>query len=1550
MTGFRNCLLALLSCTLVASAQTIKLTDVTNAMEAWGRRVGSVSAYGHGVAFADISGDGLPDLYISSAVRGANNDMPETLYISHQGAPYSEEDSKRGVDDRYGLTGSHGVCFADFDNDGDFDLFNATTDDRIRLYRNSGDGFFTDFSDNAKLYKNKFYLDTYGEIGYGTRGIVALDANSDGHLDLLGVNWGPVEDINYVPWPTPEQPNEFYLNLGNTTFRKTDNSGLTPVNPSHIGTQGVTAVDVDNDDDMDVYVSHRNYTYLGKDSDGKDLFGPSDNPVYNELFINDGNGVFTNLAAERGLNTNRYNDCNGTTFFDYDNDGDMDAFVLPKTRFLRPQVYRNRGNGFFDDVSDKVQIAQWGFSLIPIDLDNDGDLDIVAPRTYSDIYIYLNDGKGNFNRIGNTGAEILVYDPRGAGVADIDGDGDLDFFFADANKNINPLYGNRLFRNDTRTNNRWLKVTGRGPQGDQGAIGSKIWVFETGHMEEMDHLIGYRQVQSNYGYLCQDDPVQHFGVGERDRVDVKIRMLDKTTLRMRDVLVNQIIHFSKPQVLEIAGGDHQTGPTGTLLSQPLRVRVRDRYQGSVAGAAVLFNAASGSIIENQPVTSDSEGYAEVHFRLPEQGGSLVVSAQIVDSPTARVDFALTSEGLESCHLEIVSGDGQTAAPGELLPAPLEIALRSGQGLPYPGQSVVFRVVTGGGTIAGQVSAEVKTDTDGRAQAPWRLGEAIGEQKVQVFVTEVPEEKVEFKAYARRVPAALEFVLPNEMTGTAGQPLQDSLTVRVVDAAKLPVMDFVVEFSIISGGGLVNDSIKVIVLSDNQGLARCEWRLGPTSGSRTQQVRISADGLQNSPILLFADVVPREAYAVRMVAGDSQTGYLGSSLAQELVCAVVDTFGNAIVGHPLRFEVRAGSAFFSGQNYYVTATDSVGQAAAQLTLGGKPGKIEVSATAYYNNKSLINSPLFWIAYAQQRLTDPSLSSITCTSPVRANGREAAQIQAVLRDSDNYPVENAVAEFHVAGAKAVLHPNTVPSTADGTAKTELRSTRSGWKKVWVTIDGVPAVADTAQILFVAGPPARLALLDSLQRSGVVDKPIELPIVAMLSDSFANAVPNQTLSLSLYSPAGDLHSLTTASTDLDGRAVFSPVLGTQSGIYRCVIAYKELVPLEISILAIPSSSIRLIKVSGDEQFGQRGQELPAPIVVKALDDHQNPIAGTWVEFKVSSGGGSISGENPVLTNGAGYAQVRWTLGAGKIGELEATLVGAQENTVSFIAYLLPNRAPSFAPLPDTTITEMNRFEWMVQAIDLDGDSLSLTVENPPRNAQFEPHNGRFFWQPQFDQAGDYTILFHADDGFDGSAEAVLKIKVLNFNRPPVVFEVFPEDSLVHAQLNQTLLFQIRCLDPDADSLSYHWTVNDLPFGHGTEVAILTQSNLPMQSLIRVVVKDQESQVEHHWHLDLVSNIADKPELPEQFALQQNYPNPFNPQTFIPFRLPVATHVRLQIVSTTGQCIRTLVDQQMPAGIHKAVWDGCDANGLPLSSGCYICVMITDRFVSQRKMVLLK
>ena len=75
----------------------------------------------------------------------------------------------------------------------------------------------------------------------------------------------------------------------------------------------------------------------------------------------------------------------------------------------------------------------------------------------------------------------------------------------------------------------------------------------------------------------------------------------------------------------------------------------------------------------------------------------------------------------------------------------------------------------------------------------------------------------------------------------------------------------------------------------------------------------------------------------------------------------------------------------------------------------------------------------------------------------------------------------------------------------------------------------------------------------------------------------------------------------------------------------------------------------------------------------------------------------------------------------------------------------------------------------------------------------------------------------------------------------------------------------------------------------------------------------------------------LPQGFALGQNYPNPFNPSTVIPYQLPTATHVRLDVFNVLGQHVATLVDAERPAGFHAAKWDATDAAGQAMAAGVY-------------------
>ncbi len=92
----------------------------------------------------------------------------------------------------------------------------------------------------------------------------------------------------------------------------------------------------------------------------------------------------------------------------------------------------------------------------------------------------------------------------------------------------------------------------------------------------------------------------------------------------------------------------------------------------------------------------------------------------------------------------------------------------------------------------------------------------------------------------------------------------------------------------------------------------------------------------------------------------------------------------------------------------------------------------------------------------------------------------------------------------------------------------------------------------------------------------------------------------------------------------------------------------------------------------------------------------------------------------------------------------------------------------------------------------------------------------------------------------------------------------------------------------------------------------------------------------------------LPTDFALGQNYPNPFNPSTIIPYQLPAAGHVRLDVFNVLGQRLATLVDAERSAGAHTAQWDGTDASGRAMGAGVYIYRLSSDGMTESRRMVL--
>ena len=95
--------------------------------------------------------------------------------------------------------------------------------------------------------------------------------------------------------------------------------------------------------------------------------------------------------------------------------------------------------------------------------------------------------------------------------------------------------------------------------------------------------------------------------------------------------------------------------------------------------------------------------------------------------------------------------------------------------------------------------------------------------------------------------------------------------------------------------------------------------------------------------------------------------------------------------------------------------------------------------------------------------------------------------------------------------------------------------------------------------------------------------------------------------------------------------------------------------------------------------------------------------------------------------------------------------------------------------------------------------------------------------------------------------------------------------------------------------------------------------------------------------------PARPQGFALGQNYPNPFNPSTIIPYQLPAAAPVRLEVFNVLGQRVATLVDAARPAGFHAAVWDATNAAGQAVAAGVYMYRLTASGELHTRRMVLI-
>lgn len=418
-----------------------------------------------------------------------------------------------------------GLAFGDFDGDGWDDLYVCSRLGENKLYRNRGDGTFIDVSKAAGVNSSA-----------NTRLAIWGDLNNDGYPELyLGLE---------------NEPDILFLNNGNGTFTDISwSAGIyNPANPF-----SVSMADVNQDGRLDIYVANFK--------------------TENKLYLNNGNLTFSDYTFRSGALSTR--NAMATLFFDYDNDHDLDLYLVHDGQ---PNLfYRNTGDGRFEEISETAGVADPGFGMGADagDINNDGWLDLYVTNLYEN-KLYLNNGDGTFSDISKSAGVDDYGMGWGTNFLDFNNDGWLDLYVA--NDSYFSPYPNVLYQNNgdltfrivepegpvssrlggygsacadidldgrpdialsnTGTNDRlqlfennyppgsWAGFRLVGTASNRDAVGARMEVWDNQGVKRME------EIAAGSSFASQNSLLQHFGLGAATGID-SVRILWPSGLEQR---------------------------------------------------------------------------------------------------------------------------------------------------------------------------------------------------------------------------------------------------------------------------------------------------------------------------------------------------------------------------------------------------------------------------------------------------------------------------------------------------------------------------------------------------------------------------------------------------------------------------------------------------------------------------------------------------------------------------------------------------------------------------------------------------------------------------------------------------------------------------------------------------------------------------------------------------------------------------------------------------------------------------------------------------------
>jgi len=444
------------------------------------------------VNWVDVNGDGFIDCMITN---GPATGQDNFLYINNGTGGFTAQTNDTIVKDN---KPSDGATWADSDNDGDLDCYVVNWYNTKNLfYNNTGVGAFTQTQNTIETSGGYCETASWG------------DYDNDGLLDLYVTRSGGTIATN---------KNLLFHNEGGNAFTKVLTG--TPVTDAFIS-RSVNWTDIDSDGDLDLFVSN-------------------ENDQNENLYRNDGAGVFTKLT--NGPLLNNGGKTMSSSWGDYDNDGDLDVFLANDQG--NDGLFRNDGQFNFTKItSDTVSNCGGNsFSSAWSDIDNDGDIDLYVTNSFGTTtlwpnFLFLNNDNGSFTRVGNTAPATDLDWSYGCAFGDYDNDGFEDLAVATCRYNSVDR-PDLLYHNDGNSNN-WITIKLVGTTTNKSAIGTKIRVKAIINGNPVWQM---RELSAQTSYCGQNDLRPHFGLGNATIIDsIKVEWLNGIVEYYTNITTNQFI-------------------------------------------------------------------------------------------------------------------------------------------------------------------------------------------------------------------------------------------------------------------------------------------------------------------------------------------------------------------------------------------------------------------------------------------------------------------------------------------------------------------------------------------------------------------------------------------------------------------------------------------------------------------------------------------------------------------------------------------------------------------------------------------------------------------------------------------------------------------------------------------------------------------------------------------------------------------------------------------------------------------------------------------------